>query len=107
MGKRPLNDYFKAMLKAKRSNRKSFTYKGNKYVGHKHELLGMIYKKKAPTKTKRRSAKKRSADKKRKDKKIKKAMREAMQEEKKSLKDIEKAVKLLKEEQLGGFFFSK
>lgn len=44
-GKRPLNLYFQAMLKAKRSGEKMFTYKGNKYVGQRHNKLGMIYRK--------------------------------------------------------------
>ena len=44
-GKRSLNKYFKVMLDAKKKKLASFTYNGNKYVGKKHELLGMIYKK--------------------------------------------------------------
>lgn len=44
-GKRKLNNYFKAMLGAKKKNLSSFTYKNNKYVGKKHKHLGMIYKK--------------------------------------------------------------
>lgn len=43
--KRKLNAFFKKMLEAKKSKSKSFTYKGNKYVGRTHKRLGMIYKK--------------------------------------------------------------
>ena len=43
--KRPLNNFFKAMLEAKRSNKSFFMYKGKKYVGSKHKHLGMVYKK--------------------------------------------------------------
>ena len=42
--KRTLKLYFKTMLSAKKQNKPSFTYKGKKYVGKKHKLLGMIYK---------------------------------------------------------------
>lgn len=45
-GKRPLNGFFKEMLKAKKNGDESFTYNGAIYVGHKHDRLGMIYKKK-------------------------------------------------------------
>ncbi len=45
-GKRPLNGFFKEMLKAKKNGDDSFTYNGAVYVGHKHDRLGMIYKKK-------------------------------------------------------------
>ncbi len=45
-GKRKLNAFFKAMLAAKKSKAKSFSYKGKTYVGKKHHRLGMIYKKK-------------------------------------------------------------
>ena len=44
-GKRKLNAYFKAMLSAKKSNAKSFKYKGKTYKGRKHARLGMIYSK--------------------------------------------------------------
>jgi len=42
---RPLNLYFQTMLKAKKSGDQSFMYKGNKYIGRKHDKLGMVYKK--------------------------------------------------------------
>lgn len=42
--KRPLNNFFKAMLKAKRAGAQSFKYNGKLYKGRKHERLGMIYK---------------------------------------------------------------
>ncbi len=45
-GKRKLNAFFKAMLDAKKSKAKSFSYKGKTYVGKEHKRLGMIYKKK-------------------------------------------------------------
>ena len=45
-GKRKLNAFFKAMLEAKKSKAKSFSYKGKTYVGKQHKRLGMIYKKK-------------------------------------------------------------
>ena len=45
-GKRKLNAFFKAMLDAKKSKAKSFSYKGKTYVGKQHKRLGMIYKKK-------------------------------------------------------------
>ena len=45
-GKRKLNAFFKAMLEAKNSKAKSFSYKGKTYVGKQHKRLGMIYKKK-------------------------------------------------------------
>ena len=44
-GKRPLNQYFKLMLEAKKAGKDSFEYKGKTYVGKKHETLGMVYKK--------------------------------------------------------------
>lgn len=44
-GKRKLNNYFKAMLSAKKQNLSSFMYNNKKYVGMKHKHLGMIYKK--------------------------------------------------------------
>ena len=44
-GKTKMNAYFTAMLAAKKSGAASFEYKGNKYVGKKHDKLGMIYKK--------------------------------------------------------------
>ena len=44
-GKRSLNKYFKVMLDAKKKKLSSFMYNGKKYVGKKHNLLGMIYKK--------------------------------------------------------------
>ena len=43
--KRKMNDYFKAMLKAKRSKAKSFTYKGSTYVGKTTKTGMLIYKK--------------------------------------------------------------
>ena len=43
-GKRKLNAYFKAMLKAKKSNASSFKYNGKTYVGTQDKNLGMIYK---------------------------------------------------------------
>jgi hypothetical protein len=43
--KRPLNNYFKAMLSAKKNNLSSFNYNGKKYVGSQHKHLGMIYRK--------------------------------------------------------------
>ena len=46
MAKKKMNDFFKAMLKAKRSKAKSFTYKGKTYVGKKTKTGMMIYKKK-------------------------------------------------------------
>ena len=105
MGKRPLNDYFKTMLKAKKNKSKSFTYKGKKYVGSEHPLLGMIYKKsttKSAPKTKKRRSAKKSADKCKHHKKIKKVMKQVLKEERESLQVIKKAVKLLKEDQSGG-----
>ena len=45
-GKRKLNAFFKAMLDAKKSKAKSFSYKGKTYVGKQHKRLGMIYSKK-------------------------------------------------------------
>lgn len=44
--KRPLNEFFKKMLKAKKEGAKSFKYKRNTYLGRKHPKLGMVYKKK-------------------------------------------------------------
>ena len=43
--KRPLNEYFKLMLDAKKKGLDSFKYKGSLYKGRKHETLGMVYKK--------------------------------------------------------------
>ena len=43
--KRPLNPYFKMMIAAKKNNKPFFIYKNTKYVGRKHDRLGMIYKK--------------------------------------------------------------
>lgn len=45
MTKKPLNAYFKEMLKAKKNKAKSFTYNGCVYEGKEHPNLGMIYKK--------------------------------------------------------------
>ena len=45
-GKKQMNEYFTKMLKAKADGAPSFTYKGNTYVGKKHDKLGMVYKKK-------------------------------------------------------------
>ena len=39
-----MNEYFKLMIDAKRKNKDSFMYKGTKYVGEKHDKLGMIYR---------------------------------------------------------------
>ena len=44
--KRKMIDFFKAMLKAKRSKANSFTYNGKTYVGKKSKTGMMIYKKK-------------------------------------------------------------
>ena len=43
--KRPLNEFFKLMLAAKKKELGSFQYKGKKYVGRKHPRLGMVYRK--------------------------------------------------------------
>ena len=43
--KRPLNGFFKLMLKAKRNGDESFVYNGQTYKGKKHPKLKMIYKK--------------------------------------------------------------
>ena len=43
--KKSLNKYFKVMLEAKKKNLSSFLYNGQKYIGKKHNLLGMVYKK--------------------------------------------------------------
>ena len=56
-GKRPLNEFFKLMLKAKRSNAPSFVYKGTTYHGRKNGRLGMVYSK---SKRKNKSASKSS-----------------------------------------------
>ena len=42
--KRPLNAFFKLMLKAKNKGDESFVYNGNTYKGKKHPKLRMIYK---------------------------------------------------------------
>jgi len=42
--KRPLNDFFKIMLKAKADSAPSFKYKGNTYKAKKHKHL-TVYKK--------------------------------------------------------------
>ena len=42
--KRPLNGFFKLMLKAKKNGDESFVYNGKTYKGKKHPKLGMIYK---------------------------------------------------------------
>ena len=42
--KRPLNAFFKLMLKSKRKGDESFVYNGNTYKGKKHPKLRMIYK---------------------------------------------------------------
>ena len=42
--KRPLNGFFKLMLKAKKNGDESFVYNGKTYKGKKHPRLGMIYK---------------------------------------------------------------
>lgn len=43
--KRPLNGFFKLMLKAKANGDESFVYNGQTYKGKKHPKLKMIYKK--------------------------------------------------------------
>ena len=43
--KSPLNNYFKAMLAAKKANQSSFMYNGKKYQGSSHPHLGMVYRK--------------------------------------------------------------
>ena len=43
--KRPLNGFFKLMLKAKKNGDESFVYNGQTYKGKKHDKLGMVYKK--------------------------------------------------------------
>ena len=43
-GKRPLNPFFKVMLKAKGNKDESFVYNGVTYKGVKHPKLEMIYK---------------------------------------------------------------
>lgn len=43
--KRPLNGFFKLMLKAKKNGDESFVYNGKTYKGKKHPRLGMVYKK--------------------------------------------------------------
>ena len=46
MAKRKMNEFFKKMVKAKKSGAKSFTYKGKTYVGKKSKTGMMVYKKK-------------------------------------------------------------
>ena len=43
-GKRPLNPFFKVMLKAKGNKDESFVYNGVTYKGVKHPKLKMVYK---------------------------------------------------------------
>ena len=43
--KRPLNQYFKQMLSAKKAGLSSFQYKNKTYSGKDHPKLGMIYRK--------------------------------------------------------------
>ena len=43
--KKKMNAFFTAMLAAKAKKAPSFEYNGNTYKGHKHDKLGMIYKK--------------------------------------------------------------
>ena len=43
-GKRPLNPFFKVMLKAKGREDESFVYNGVTYKGVKHPKLKMVYK---------------------------------------------------------------
>jgi len=81
---RPLNDYFKQMLAAKKDKLASFTYKGNTYVGSEHPRLGMIYKKGGAVK--KTSTKKT----------VKKVMSKVSKKEKEALKHVKKACKLLK-----------
>jgi len=45
MAKRKMNEYFKKMIKAKKSGAKSFVYKGNTYVGKKSKTGMVVYKK--------------------------------------------------------------
>ena len=42
--KRPLNQFFKQMLAAKKAGLKSFQYKGKTYLGREHPKLGMVYR---------------------------------------------------------------
>lgn len=42
--KRKMNKFFQLMTAAKKRGDPSFMYNGNKYVGRKHDKLGMIYK---------------------------------------------------------------
>ena len=59
-GKRKLNEYFKVMLAAKRSNAPSFVYKGTTYHGRKNGRLGMVYSKgKSKSKSASKSSKRR------------------------------------------------
>ena len=46
MAKRKMNAYMKAKEKARKSGKKSFSYKGKTYVGKKTKTGMMIYKKK-------------------------------------------------------------
>lgn len=41
-----MNEFFKKMIKAKKSGAKSFTYKGNTYVAKKTKTGLLTYKKK-------------------------------------------------------------
>ena len=43
---RKMNEYFKAMIHAKKNNLPYFKYKEKTYVGAKHPNLGMIYRSK-------------------------------------------------------------
>ena len=43
--KRKMNKFFQLMLAAKKKGASSFEYNGQKYVGRKHDKLGMVYKK--------------------------------------------------------------
>ena len=43
--KRPLNQFFKQMLSAKKQGLMSFKYKNKTYKARRHEKLGLIYKK--------------------------------------------------------------
>ena len=46
MAKRKMNDFFKKMTAAKKSNAKSFSYKGKTYVKKKTKTGLVTYKKK-------------------------------------------------------------
>lgn len=78
-GKRKLNDYFKLMLKAKRSNAPSFVYNGTTYHGRKNGHLGMVYSK---SKSKSASASKSSKKRRKSKRKPKKSRRKSKRKSK-------------------------